>query len=208
MRTTCLMTAALLIGCAAAPSARAAYTITFTESDGNVMESGSGSFDLTSLSDVGNASSLGGVLNPSRGLFAGGPEGPQAFFYSIPITDPVFWGPGNITFANSSVGDEVLISVQGSMIGVPGGYESGHPLSESSVYNNSTFESLGLTPGTYVESWGAGATADSFTVIVDSGAASPVPEPSTWAMMLIGFAGLGFGSFHASRRASSLNAKP
>jgi len=26
------------------------------------------------------------------------------------------------------------------------------------------------------------------------------PEPSTWAMMLIGFAGLGFAGYRASRR--------
>jgi hypothetical protein len=29
----------------------------------------------------------------------------------------------------------------------------------------------------------------------------PVPEPSTWAMMLLGFAGLGFAGFRASRKA-------
>jgi hypothetical protein len=28
-----------------------------------------------------------------------------------------------------------------------------------------------------------------------------VPEPSTWAMMLVGFAGLGFAGYRASRRA-------
>jgi len=27
-----------------------------------------------------------------------------------------------------------------------------------------------------------------------------VPEPSTWAMMLLGFAGLGFAGYRASRR--------
>ena len=31
--------------------------------------------------------------------------------------------------------------------------------------------------------------------------ATPVPEPTTWAMMLIGFAGLGFAGYRASRRA-------
>jgi hypothetical protein len=30
-------------------------------------------------------------------------------------------------------------------------------------------------------------------------AAAPVPEPSTWAMMLLGFAGLGFAGYQASR---------
>jgi hypothetical protein len=29
---------------------------------------------------------------------------------------------------------------------------------------------------------------------------SSVPEPSTWAMMLLGFAGLGFAGYRASRR--------
>ena len=31
-----------------------------------------------------------------------------------------------------------------------------------------------------------------------------VPEPSTWAMMLIGFAGLGFAGYRASRKAVSI----
>jgi hypothetical protein len=30
-----------------------------------------------------------------------------------------------------------------------------------------------------------------------------IPEPSTWAMMLLGFAGLGYASYRASRRAAN-----
>jgi PEP-CTERM motif len=30
-----------------------------------------------------------------------------------------------------------------------------------------------------------------------------VPEPSTWAMMLVGFAGLGFAGYRASRRTAA-----
>jgi len=33
-----------------------------------------------------------------------------------------------------------------------------------------------------------------------------VPEPSTWAMMLIGFAGLGYAGYRASRRSVALGA--
>ncbi len=33
-------------------------------------------------------------------------------------------------------------------------------------------------------------------------AASAVPEPSTWAMMLIGFAGLGFAGYRRAKRAA------
>jgi PEP-CTERM motif len=35
---------------------------------------------------------------------------------------------------------------------------------------------------------------------------SPVPEPSTWAMMLIGFAGLGYASRRASHKSAALAA--
>ncbi len=33
----------------------------------------------------------------------------------------------------------------------------------------------------------------------------PVPEPSTWAMMLIGFAGLGFAGYRASRKSAEVS---
>jgi PEP-CTERM motif len=35
-------------------------------------------------------------------------------------------------------------------------------------------------------------------------ATDPVPEPSTWAMMLLGFAGLGFAAYRASRRTAEV----
>jgi hypothetical protein len=33
-----------------------------------------------------------------------------------------------------------------------------------------------------------------------------IPEPSTWAMMLIGFAGLGFAGYRRATRASAASA--
>jgi hypothetical protein len=36
------------------------------------------------------------------------------------------------------------------------------------------------------------------------GAPTPTPEPSTWAMMLLGFAGLGFAGYRTSRRTAAL----
>ena len=63
-------------------------------------------------------------------------------------------------------------------------------MSETSTYLGKTFASLGLTPGTYVYTWGAGGHADSFTIDITS--TSAIPEPSTWAMMFLGFAGLGY----------------
>jgi hypothetical protein len=42
------------------------------------------------------------------------------------------------------------------------------------------------------------------TRYIASGYASAVPEISTWAMMLVGFAGLGFAGFRASRKRVAL----
>ena len=49
---------------------------------------------------------------------------------------------------------------------VPSGYLSGNPLSGTSTYNNATFASLGVTPGTYVWTWGAGGANQNFTLII------------------------------------------
>jgi hypothetical protein len=48
---------------------------------------------------------------------------------------------------------------------------------------------------------GAGAFNASFSL-----SGSPVPEPSTWAMMLLGFAGLGFAGYRHARKARPASA--
>ena len=82
---------------------------------------------------------------------------------------------------------------------MPAGYHSGDALSDAMTFDKATFTSLGVTPGTYKWTWGSGADADSFTL--DIVAPSAIPEASTWAMMLVGFAGLGLGGY---RRTSAL----
>jgi hypothetical protein len=42
-----------------------------------------------------------------------------------------------------------------------------------------------MTPGTYVYSFGSGDNVD--RIFIDVGT-DTIPEPSTWAMMLLGFA--------------------
>jgi PEP-CTERM motif len=117
-----------------------------------------------------------------------GPGLPTAVNYDVygapALIGPSNFGPGGSTFASSGGGDIVGIFAPIGSIIVPTGYVSGSPLSDSSTFAGQTFASLGVTPGSYKWTWGSGPTADGFTIEVG------VPEPSTWAMLLIGFAGL------------------
>ena len=77
-------------------------------------------------------------------------------------------------------------------------------MSEFSVYSDATFATLGLIPGVYVWNWGSGAHADTFRIDIIAGSgASPVPEPSTWAMILAGFAGLGYAALRRKQSGRS-----
>jgi hypothetical protein len=51
-----------------------------------------------------------------------------------------------------------------------------------------------------VSDGGIPATTDGFTYAWHFDPSTPIPEASTWAMMLLGFAGLGFGAYSRSRR--------
>jgi PEP-CTERM motif len=67
------------------------------------------------------------------------------------------------------------------------------------TYLSQTLSSLGPTPGTYEWTWGSGANQN-FTLVVGSA----VPEPSTWAMLLLGFAGLGYAGYRKTRSDNAL----
>jgi hypothetical protein len=82
---------------------------------------------------------------------------------------------------------------------VPPGYVSDSPLSDTATYAGQTFATLGVTPGTYKWTWGSGANQN-FTLVIGG---SPVPGPSTWAMMVLGFAVLGVAGYRVRAAATS-----
>jgi hypothetical protein len=51
-----------------------------------------------------------------------------------------------------------------------------------------------------------GVEATGFDVILNAVSTSAVPEPSTWAMLLLGFAGLGFAGYRKARQTRALAA--
>ena len=105
-------------------------------------------------------------------------------------TGPASFGSGSFISASSGSGDIVALLGGGTLVDVPSNYVSGSALSDTSTYANQSFSSLGVTPGTYEWTWGTG-TNQNFTLVIGSA----VPEPSTWAMLLLGFAGIGAFSY-------------
>jgi PEP-CTERM motif-containing protein len=177
--------------------AEASVVIDVTEVGGNVVTTGSGTVDLAGLTLFSTGGTSGGVVEPVRGTILLGP-GASVDFYAG-VTGPTSFGAGDVTFASSLSGDAFgLDGIPEQTIVVPAGYMSGTALSGSATYTGQTFASLGLTPGTYVYTWGSGPTADSLTINIEA-----IPEPGTWAMMTLGFAALGLAGFRATRKSAA-----
>ena len=75
-------------------------------------------------------------------------------------------------------------------LGVPHGYVSGATLSDSMTFNNATFASLGVTPGTYVWTWGTGLENQNFTLVIGG---AGVPDGGS-TVSLLGFVLLGLAA--------------
>jgi hypothetical protein len=219
-----LGTAMLIIAGLSAPAAQARYIVTLTQRGSDVVETGNGSLDLTALTFLFTNSPPppGGEearINASVGLVVLGPTSPTPIAVYTGLTGPSSFGSGSFNDANSGSGS--LVGVAGSLapftiLGVPVGYVSGSSLRTSTdTWDDATFASLGVTPGVYTWTWGSGRDADSFRLIVagaplaqlasvDLPSVPSVPEPATWALMGVGFAGLGFARYRATRKSAAL----
>lgn len=191
------------------PGAQAAYVIDFTQVGVNVVANGSGTLDFLGQTFEGFNDPLAIGLNPSIGYLAVGNEdaagNPEAFGDNyFPITGPASFGTGAFTAASSTSGTVAGVSGAAGFDILPGGYAASRPLISSvTTFDNATLASLGLKGGTYKYTLGSGDHTDFLTVNSGSGIGG-VPEPATWAMMLFGFAGLGFLGYRQSRRNVSL----
>jgi len=180
-------------------AAQAAYTVTMQQVGPDVVATGSGSFSLAGLTPtlVGVG---GGAVIPPSGLVGVGPVAPLpgVQMYAAPVSGPASFGSGVASIATSGTGAGVGMNRAASAFGVPIGYVANTSLGTSTAtWAGQTFVSLGITPGTYVWTWGAGPTADSFTLIVNAtpAAATSVPTLSEWGtvslaaiLALLGFA--------------------
>ena len=166
-----------------------AFTVTIDQVGSNVVANGSGAFNLTGLTLASEGASSAG-MNPSIAVLAVA-TGTQDQYRGF--SGPSSFGPGGFIFASSKSGDAVTLF--GGMtffsgVWVPHDYVSGTPLSDSMTFNNATFASLGVTPGTYIWSWGTGLPNQNFTLIIQG---TGVPDGGS-TVSLLGFGLLGLAA--------------
>jgi hypothetical protein len=187
---------AAIVGLPAA--ANAIVTVNINEVGGNVIATASGTLDLTGLTFVGDF----GLSQQIQGSDAYVGVGSGSVDGYSGLSGPAAFGAGGPVASSISTGDG--FGLNGSLFGipyvfVPDGYVSGAALLSSATWSTATFASLGLTPGQYIYT---GDRLDSVIINIGPGG---VPEPTTWAMMLIGFGAIGF-AMRRGKRAAALPA--
>ena len=167
-----------------------AFTVTLEQVGSDVVATGSGAINLTGLTFASGGLVATGSMGPSIAnlVVADGTGLSQYTGFSGPSS----FGPGTtITIDSSDSGDSVGIIGPAFFLGpgifLPAGYVSGNALSGSATWNNATFASLGVTPGTYVWTWGTRLPNQNFTLRIG---AATVPDTGS-TVSLLGCALLG-----------------
>ena len=150
-----------------------------SESDGNVILTGSGTFDLTQLSIRTTGTTTASGFSGTPPLATVGPAGARvANYVGISLRAPDSIGSlDSFAPADGGSGDFFGASFyfrpnDEPTIAVPENYVSGSPLSGSSFHAGQTLADLGIGLGTHVWTWGRGDFTDSLTLRV-------VPEPAS-----------------------------
>ena len=184
---TALATLAIaIVSGLSASTTQAGYTVTLQQDGANVVASGAGTIDWTDLSKAFDTP-IAAFIDPSQAALITGPTGFVGGSLYTGFNGPTNFGNGSTTFGSSGTGDRV--GIQAIDLTVPFGYVSGNPLSSTSVLGGQTFATLGVTPGTYVWTWGSGAHADSFTLQIGA-----VPDSGSSIVLLFLSLGALFGA--------------
>ena len=165
-----------------------AYTVTLEQVGSNVVATGSGPINLTGLTFITSVDNNPGI-QAQLGLINTGPFATIVDLYNGAV-GPATFGSGGVFSPNTASGDFVGIAGIGGLLSVPLNYVSGAALSDSMTFNNATFASLGVTPGTYEWTWGTGLANQNFTLVIES---VGVPDGGS-TVSLLGCALLGLGA--------------
>lgn len=185
-------------------AANASITINVVESGGNLVATASGSLNLTGLTPV-DLDQIAPALEANIAYIGFSSAYPFSigFAYSG-ITGPSSFGSGSDFFLTGASSGTIFSVVgndfgTGAFLSVDPNYTSGSAISSTETFSNLTFASAGITPGPYIY------TLPNDTITINFGSVEGVvPEPSTWAMMLVGFSALGFALHRNSKRLLAL----
>jgi hypothetical protein len=184
------------------------YVMMLEQVGQDVVGNGNGSIDLTDLTQTQSSLGIPALIIPSPGSVLIGPANSNAESLYSGITGPTSFGPGNLGItASSGNGDPVgildSVSSSGSdflALAVPDGYVSGNPLTDSMIFDNQTLAELGLTPGTYVWTWGSGAEVGSGSFTLEIGQIPQAPLPAALPLFATGLGALGLLGWRKKRR--------
>ena len=187
-----------VIGAAAAvvTPANASVLIDVFDSGANLDVTATGSLDLTGATFERVQGYTTGMIPGGSNWYVSlgttaGNDLYQLTGVSLPFgSNPTFFLP------TSTSGDAITIwgqSGQTPLVGVSTGYASGTPISAAMEFASQSVAGMSLIPGTYVFS------LPNDTIKLKIEGASAVPEPGTWAMMLLGAAAIGV-AMRGSRR--------
>ena len=195
-----LIALAIAMLLAPAPASATPYVLNLVQQGSNVVATGSGEFDLSGLTYYGaGPNSSGGLVIPwDANIFTSGSIYWAAYIGPVMpygFTGPTSIGSSNGAYTPQGSGDYVGINVEAGLLAVPIGYVSGTALSSSATWDNASFFSLGVKPGTYVWSWGSAAD-QSFTLDIVKPVG--VAEPAELGMFGLGL--LLIGGFVGLRR--------
>lgn len=185
-----------LASAAVSSPADAAITITINEVGTGVEVVASGTFDRSLATPFFNLSQFSRTL---RADLAAANFGTVGSLNVYQMTGTQRWGSGATGPISSGSGFGTIFNVNSGAFGVATGYVSNTAYAATGTAANQTFASLGMNVGTY--NYMAGGNA--ITVIIGNPAAAGVPEPMTWAMMVLGFGAIGY----ALRRRPALTAR-
>jgi hypothetical protein len=181
------------LGCVTANATPVTFNFTETESDSKGLGStGSGSFTIDSS-----------LLVASVPIFPGGPTIPT--FYRSPNTisnfSASFWIPGGVpvSFDQSNLTDVFIVTTSGNVLsaGFQANSQSFFQVNGQFFGANAFLQTSGLLSLEFEQ-------IQYSTIISEVTAA--VPEPSTWAMMLLGFAGIGFMAYRRTLKPALMSA--
>lgn len=186
---------ALIVGLVAGLSAvslpaHAAVRINIKQIGANVVVTSIGSIDLDGLSLITETNyNSSAAIRATDAFVATGVSALTNGYAGI--TGPRHIGIGSLINASSGSGDPFGLNIFPvnrpagiARIFLPLAYTSGQSINSSATFANTSLQTLGLATGRYTYL----APNDSIELSI---AAPAVPEPATWAMIILGFGTIG-----------------